>query len=449
MKHKNRFKLILKTASLALMLLPFKSHILAAETIVDNDFHKSFNDSTLRVDYVFGGGPEGNRIYLNGQSKQKGWAGRRSRLKETPLTGNGNIYVIDPENGDTLYNYSFSSLFQEWIYTPLAENNSESFENSFQVPLPKKEADIKITLRDNKNLELVSYTHRYRPDDELVRKINHQPLPHKYIHKGGDVENANDLAILAEGYRPEEMDSFLEAAERISNEILSYEPFASKKDKFNVVAVLTPSEESGVSVPLKDQWVNTRYDSHYSTFYSGRYLTSPRVLKMHQDLEGIPYEAILVLVNTTEYGGGGIFNNYQIAAANNELTPVVAVHEFGHSFGGLADEYNYADNEDQTYVDGYEPWEPNITTLVDFKSKWEDMTTPGVEIPTPWTEKPKEESALMNVETMPIGAYEGAGYRITGVYRPSETCRMRDNFFPSFCKVCERSLLETIDFYTN
>ncbi|MCH5223043.1 MAG: peptidase M64 [Muribaculaceae bacterium] len=414
-----------------------------------SEFNENFNDSTLRIDYILGGNPEGSYIYLQGQTKQAGWAGRTSRLKEIPVSGNGDITVIDPVTGDTLYNNCFSTLFQEWIYTPEAKTASKSFENSFLVPLPKKDADIRLTLRNNRNEVIASHNHRYRKDDELVRDIKHAPLPHKYIHKGGEPGEAIDLAILAEGYTAEEMDSFLEAAERVSNDILSYEPFASNKDKFNIVAVMTPSEESGVSVPLKDEWKDTRYGSHYSTFYSGRYLTSPRVWRMHQDLEGLPYEWILMLVNTTEYGGGGIFNSYQIAAANNELTPVVAVHEFGHSFAGLADEYNYEDNEDQTYVDGVEPWEKNITTLADFDSKWKSKVSPDTPIPTPWTEQAREESLQLNNSMQTVGAYEGAGYRKTGVYRPVETCRMRDNYYPEFCVVCEEAIREIIDFYTN
>lgn len=413
------------------------------------EFNEVFSDSTLRVDYIFGGGPSGSFIYLQGQTRQPGWAGRHNNLKSVPVKGNGNILVLDPESGDTLYNNSFSTLFQEWLSTPEAITESMSFENSFVVPLPKKDADVKVTLRDNREKEIASLTHRYRKNDELVRNVTHEPLPHKYIHKAKDDGHAIDLAILAEGYTAEEMESFLEKAERISEEILSYEPFLSNKDKFNIVAVFTPSEESGVSIPLKNDWKKTRYDSHFSTFYSGRYLTSPRVMKMHQDLEGIPYEYILMLVNTDEYGGGGIYNNYQIASANNPLTLPVSVHEFGHSFIGLADEYDYGEEEELTYLNSVEPWEPNITTLVDFESKWKNMVDPSTPIPTPWEKRPREESARLDNSRQVIGAYEGAGYRKTGVYRPVETCRMRDNYYPEFCPVCEAALLEGIDFYTD
>lgn len=418
------------------------------------DFNENFCDSTLRVDYIFGGGPGGINLMLDAQSKSAGWAGRRHHLNETPLAGNGTILVTDPLSGDTLYRNTFSSLFQEWIYTPEAGVNRRSFENSFLVPLPRREADITVSLRDNRHEEIGRLTHRYRPDDELVALRGNNPLPFKYIHKGGDPENAIDIAMLAEGYRPEEMDSFISSASKIVNEILSYEPYASHKDKFNFVAVMSPSRESGVSVPLKNQWRDTAFGSHYSTFYSSRYLTTPHVKKLHQSLEGVPYEHIIILVNTDEYGGGGIYNSYQIAAANNQLTLPVAVHEFGHSFGGLADEYFYTENEDSTYPLDIEPWEQNITTLVDFPSKWVDMIKPGTPVPTPWVdnggtrEERMKEAAAAGTKPEIVGVYEGGGYKAKGVYRPVETCRMRDNYHPSFCPVCERSLTRLIDFYT-
>lgn len=265
------------------------------------------------------------------------------------------------------------------------------------------------------------------------------------------------MAVLAEGYREEEMDSFLNAAKRITDEILSYEPYASHKDKFNFVAVMSPSRESGVSVPLKGEWRDTAFSSHYSTFYSSRYLTTPDVWRVHEALAGVPYEHILILVNTDEYGGGGIYNSYQIAAANNRLTLPVAVHEFGHSFGGLADEYFYTEEEDGTYPLDVEPWEPNITTLVDFDSKWKEMLADGTSVPTPCSETvgtreeqmKRAEDGLADGKSGRLGVYEGGGYRAKGIYRPQITCRMRDNYHPAFCPVCEAALTRLIHFYTN
>ncbi|MDE6341853.1 MAG: IgA Peptidase M64 [Muribaculaceae bacterium] len=405
-----------------------------------SDFNEHFCDSTLRLDCILGGGPSGVHIMLDSQSKQKGWAGRRTRLNDVPVDGNGTVMVTDPITGDTLYRNTFSTLFQEWICTPEAGKKEMAFENSFLVPLPKKEADITLSLRNNRHEEIARFTHRYRTDDELVASRGGNPDSFVYLHKGGDPAHAIDVAILAEGYRDCEMDTFIVRASRIAEEILSYEPFSSFKDRFNIVAVKTPSEESGVSVPLKDEWKDTAFESHFSTFYSSRYLTTPRVWRLHKALEGIPYEHILVLVNTSEYGGGGIYNSYQIATADNVFTLPVAVHEFGHSFAGLADEYFYPDEEDDTYPLDIEPWERNITTLVDFNSKWKDLLTP---------EQPdKNNTGAASDEHGVVGVFEGGGYKAKGVYRPSVTCRMRDNHNPTFCPVCEDAIRKMIEFYT-
>jgi hypothetical protein len=434
---------------------------LAASAGNDPSFNQNFNDSTLRVDYIFGGGPDGNTVLLDRQSKTPGWYGKRHHLSELPLQGNGSIMMTDPVSGDTLYRASFSSLFQEWVNIPEAQEIRRSFENTFLLPLPKKEADITITLNDNRHQPIASHRHRYRPDDELVAIPPKSPYHSEYVHKGGDPTNAIDIAMIAEGYTPEEKDTFIADASRMAKEILKYEPFASRSDRFNFIAVMVPSEESGVSVPLEKQWKNTAFGSHYSTFYSSRYLTSPKVKAMHDALTGIPYEHVMVLVNTERYGGGGIYNSYQMAATHNEHSLPVTVHEFGHSFGGLADEYFYIGEEDGTYPLDIEPWEPNITTMVDFSSKWQDMVKPGTPIPTPseadnLTRDQKMKKAAKNAKgknnkkapTETVGAFEGGGYKAKGVYRPVETCRMRDNYHPKFCPVCEASLARLIDFYT-
>ncbi|MCM1450228.1 MAG: IgA Peptidase M64 [Clostridiales bacterium] len=405
-------------------------------------FNSTFCDSTLRVDYVLAGGPSGNAAYLSSQSMSEGWAGRRKRLDEVPLEGNGHIDVKDPVSGRVLYTQSFSTLYQEWLHTPEAAVIPRSFENSFLVPLPKDSAIIELTLNDNRRQPMLTMRHLYRPDDELVRKSPLTPHETRYIHRGTNPAEAIDVAILAEGFTPDEADEFFKYARIISDEILSYEPFKSYKDKFNFVAVMSPSVDSGVSVPLDGTWRNTAFDSHYSTFYSSRYLTVPSVKKMHDALNGIPYEHVLVLVNTERYGGGGIYNCYQVAATRNEHTLPVAVHEFGHSFGGLADEYFYINELDDTYPIDIEPWEPNITTLVDFDSKWKSMITPGTEIPT-------DGDVFLTTDGKPVvGVFEGGGYKAKGVFRPVMSCRMRDNNNPVFCPVCRAAIQRVIEFYT-
>lgn len=420
-----------------------------------SDFEKNFCDSTLRIDYIFGGGPSGIHVMRAAQSKSPGWYGRRGHLSETPNLGNGSVQVLDPSTGNVLYTNPFSSLFQEWLDTEESGAVDRSFENSFIVPLPVSEADIQLTLLNNRHEEIAKMKYRYCPDDELVGIRGKNILPHQYIHKGGDPGEAIDIALLAEGYTEAEMDSFLYHAGRAVEEMLSYEPYKSNKEKLNFVAVMSPSHESGVSIPLKGIWKDTAFGSHFSTFYSPRYLTVPEVSKMYDALEGIPFENIMVLVNTDNYGGGGIYNCYHIAAARNEFTLPVSVHEFGHSFAGLADEYFYKNEPHDQYPLDIEPWEANITTFVDFDSKWKDMVDPSTPVPTPWEEisgtreeRQKYFRDSAKAGATPVGAYEGGGYKEKGVYRPTVTCRMRDNYYPSFCPVCERAIQRIIDFYT-
>lgn len=434
-------------------LLASNSKNVSSETVPS--FEDNFCDSTLRVDYIFGGGPAGVTLMLDAQSKSAGWAGRRNNLDKLPLAGNGVVEVLDPATGARLYANPFSTLFQEWLAIDEANETQRSFENSFQVPLPRHDADIRVTLYNNRHEEIASLTHKYKPTDELVAIRRNKPLPHQYLHRAADPANAIDIAILAEGYTEAEMDSFLVHAKKSADEILSYEPFATYADKINFVAVMSPSTESGVSIPSRGDWRDTAFGSHFSTFHMERYLTVPNVKRLFDALTGIPFEHIMILVNTDKYGGGGIYNSYHIATALNDKTLPVTVHEFGHSFAGLADEYFYEGDEMEMYPTDIEPWEKNITTLVDFDSKWKDMVPAETPVPTPWNAKSgtREETIAMfesgeSKDTDAVGVYEGGGYRTHGVYRPAVTCRMRDNYHPSFCPVCQRAIAEMIEFYT-
>lgn len=163
---------------------------------------------------------------------------------------------------------------------------------------------------------------------------------------------------------------------------------------------------------------------------------------IHNWLAGIPYEHIIILANTDTYGGGGIYNSYTLTTAHHPMFEPVVVHEFGHSFGGLADEYAYGDPESPFYPKTVEPWEQNITTLVHFEDKWKDLVPEGTPIPTPAETDPK------TLYTK-VGVYEGAGYTTKGVYRPTTECRMKINEAPQFCPVCQRALEKLIRFYTD
>lgn len=392
-------------------------------------FSDYFVRKTLRVDYIFTGDANHQSIYLDGLSRLPLWAGREHHLAEAPLEGNGQVIVREPDSKRCIYRTSFSSLFQEWLCTDEAKTTGKAFENTFLLPWPVRPVEVEVVLFDMNRKEVASMKHTVKPDDILIREKGAHPVaPHRYLMRNGSEDKAIDVVLLAEGYTPEEMDTFYNDARVACGSIFSHEPFQSMKNKFNVIAVATPSADSGVSIPGRKLWKNTAFGSHFDTFYSARYLTTCRVKAIHDALAGIPYEHIIILANTKQYGGGGIYNAFTLTTAHHPMFRPVVVHEFGHSFGGLGDEYFYEEDVmSDMYPLNVEPWEQNITTLVDFDAKWKDMIEEG---------------------DCPVGIYEGGGYASKGIYRPADNCRMRSNDHPGFCPVCRRAIERLIRFYT-
>lgn len=403
------------------------------------DYNTFFTDSTLRIDYTLAGNAKESHVFLNRQHKSAGWYGRRHNLAALPYEGNGIVTVTDSLSGDTIYRTSFSTLFKEWQETEEARRTARSFENTFLVPLPRRAAVITIDLLGNRHEKVATNSHVYSPADILVSKgVPSAPSHYEYVHRGGDPKEVIDVAILAEGYTEAERDSFMTDAAKAVEAIFSHEPFASHRPDFNFVAVWTPSINNGMTVPRHGDWKETAFGSHYDTFYSDRYLTTPKVYTIHDKLQNVPYEHIIILANSDVYGGGGIYNSYTLTTSRNANFRPVVVHEFGHSFGGLADEYFYPNDEmSGLYPTDSEPWEPNITTLKDFSSKWQSIVPAGTPVPTPAAEAAK----------YPVGVFEGGGYSFKGVYRPADRCRMRDNEWPEFCPACQRALDRLIRFY--
>ena len=411
--------------------------VLSGQAQVFDDY---FVNKTLRLDYVFAGNSSRQDIFLSGLSVSPVWYGKRARLSEVPVEGNGQVVMTDSKSGKVIYRNSFSTLFQEWLTYDEAKESSRSFENVFLVPFPKDSASITVRLMDNRRQVRTEYTHKVNPSDILIRHIGEKNrTPFLTIQQADDTTRCIHIAYVAEGYRQGEMDDFVNDVRVASNALFSHEPFKSMKSRFCIVAVMSPSEESGASQPADGVWRETALHSHFDTFYSNRYLTTLHLFDLHDLLAGIPYEHIIVLVNTDRYGGGGILNSYNLVSTKNDYFKPVVVHEFGHSFAGLADEYAYEEEAIPMYPHDVEPWEPNITTLCDFRGKWEDMLLADTPVPTP-------EKMSDKVKT---GVYEGAGYSLKGVYRPSPDCRMRTNQNPEFCNVCQRAIRRLIDFYTD
>ena len=423
--------------------LLFAALLLVAIDTYAQSFNDFFADQTLRVNYIFSGNASQQMVALDELSSFDGWAGRRVNLDKVPVRGNGEISIIEPESRKVIYRQTFSSLFQEWLVTEEASKVTKSFETTFLLPMPKKDIEIEITLLDNEGRLQTTMRHAVSPDDKLIRqRDNALTSRHEYLLKSGPSEECIDVAIVAEGYTAEEMDLFLKDARTACDEIFRYEPFSKHKNRFNVVAVMTESKDSGVSVPQDNEWRTTAINSNFMTFYSPRYLTTNSVHLTHDQLAGVAYEHLIILANTDTYGGGGIYNSYTLTTAHHPQFKPVVVHEFGHSFGALADEYFYdePDHTAGTYKLDYEPWEQNITSLVDFNSKWADMVKNKQEIPTEPTEK-REKNYI-------VGVYEGGGYMTKGMYRPAVVCRMRDNEATQFCPVCQRAIERIIIYNT-
>ena len=406
-------------------------------------------EKTLRVDYIFSGTDKSSEISLRQMYSHDGWAGRRVNMSDVPVRGNGQISMTDPATGEVLYRQSFSTLFQEWQTTEEATRIRKSFENTFFLPFPSARTIVKVELYDFKGGVSASLGHVVDPADILIRHLTPDVPQHRYILRSGDPSEKIDVAIVAEGYTADEVGKFYQDAQTAAEAILSHEPFSRYKDRFNFVAVALASEDSGVSVPREGLWKNTAVGSNYDTFYSDRYLTTSCVWKMHDALCGVPYEHLVILANTDTYGGGGIFNSYTLTTAGHVAFRPVVVHEFGHSFAGLADEYYYDDQFVEYYYPDIEPWEQNITTLHDFRSKWDDMLPKVIGIPT----TPVEGDVWENIKggasaDSLVGVYEGAGYQSKGVYRPFPDCRMKTNAADAFCPVCQRAIARIIEFNT-
>jgi len=445
----------------SVMALILMMSLLPTTTSKAQDFDQYFEDNTLRIDYLFAGNAKDQHIYVDQLYKQAPWAGRRNRLSEKFLNGNGQLTVRDHATQEVIYVWTFSTLFQEWQQQEEARHVDRAFESSYNIPFPKAPIDVTVTLTDNHQVVRASLTHTIDPKDILIRQLGDNGIPFKYIWRGRDTLNIAecvDVAILAEGYTVAEMDKFYHDCERATEALFTWEPFRSLKNRFNIVAVASPSLQSGPSVPRNEVWNATPSRSHYDTFYSDRYLTSQEMHAIYDQLSGVPFEHIMVLVNSELYGGGGIYNQVTLATSDHPTFREVFVHEFGHSYGGLGDEYAYGEQAEDFYPADTEPWEPNLTTLKDFDSKWKDLMPAGQAIPTPldpnvpnYREVKKDDvegRARLNACTQVVGVFEGAGYMTKGCYRPAQECRMKINEVDDFCPVCARAIRQITDFYT-
>ena len=400
------------------------------------DYDKYFTDNQLRIDYYLFGNADTVSYALDKLVKEPKWGGPRAHLIDD--TGYGKYFIeVRPQGSDEiLYSHGYCLLFGEWQTTDEATKTTKGFHESVVIPFPKEPVEVTFYAKTNRLVPVEKMKITVNPDDYFIKPA--PKLPYEVFNVYGDypVENAVDIVLLPDGYTAEEMEKFKKDCQFFVQSLFSYAPYNRYQDRFNVRAVLVPSLDSDVTMPGDKLYRNTALSCSFWTFDSERYCMTYDNETMKTLAGQVPYDQIYILANTKKYGGGGIFNSYCVSTTGDSYASDVIIHEFGHGFAGLADEYAY-DGTDN-YCLEVEPWEPNITTLIDFDGKWQDMIGKKTPVPTP-VEKKYEKT---------VGVYEGAGYQLKGIYRPMIDCLMNTFKGDKFCPVCERAIERMIKLYT-
>lgn len=413
--------------------------LVAALQVPAQQFNDYFLDKTLRFDYIHAGNADTAFIYFQQLKEEPYWGGSQINLIDKFNYGDYRFLVFDSVSNQLLYSRGYSTLFYEWQDTPEARTMDRSFYESVVFPYPKNTVRLLIQQRNFENEFYEVYEIFINPTNYFIKQEQPFEFTTEKFHISGDPHQKLDIVIIPEGYTAEQMDKFHKDAERFIGYFFGVSPFKENKDKVNFWGVNAISEESGTDIPGDNIWKNTILNTHFYTFYSERYLTTSDVETMRDIAALVPYDQIYVLVNTSKYGGGGIYNYYNLCMSDHPQARQVFTHEFGHAFAALADEYDYgiSDPVGEVYNLEMEPWQANITTLIDFETKWKHLVDEDTPLPTPETAEHRNR----------IGAFEGAGYVKTKIYRPVYDCKMRSNNTDEFCPVCKEALLQMLLFY--
>lgn len=401
-------------------------------------FTEWFTDKTLRIDYYLAGNHETVKVYPAGMRQEPYWAGTLTKLRDPFGYGNFRYELIDPATGNILFSRGYSTLFQEWQTTAEAKKIERSFFESARVPFPVKDVRFRLSKRERDGSFTEIYQTTIRPSDYFIVREKPADVKVTLIHGDGNYHGNVDITFLAEGYTSGEMEKFRNDVKRMAEVLFAEPPFDRYRNNFNIWAVESVSAESGTDVPGEGIYVSTALNTSFYTFDLDRYLTTQDLRPVYDYSGAAPCDNIVVLINSNRYGGGGVYNYYSGSTADHQLTPKVFIHEFGHGFAGLGDEYySSAVAYEEFYPLGVEPWEPNITTRVNFGSKWENLINPGTPVPTP------NDPGFRGI----TGLFEGGGYMAKGIYRPAFDCRMKSNGPDGFCEVCRKAITEMIEFY--
>ena len=400
-----------------------------------------FSEGALRVDFELSGDSRSTEVFFVALKEEPHWGGPVKNLIDRFDYGNFRFRLFDLEQGKLLFSSGFSTLFEEWQATEEATLLKRSFYQAIRTPFPNKPVRLVLERRDRDSGRFLLLADREIDPDhyDIVRDDPHQCRIHR-LRSGGTPSESLDIAVIAEGYRANEMSKFRKDVARITEHLLRQDPFSRFTDQINVYALEAHSQQSGTDVPAEGTYRNTVLSSSYSTFGIDRYLTLNDPRTMFDIAANVPYDHIFVLVNADSYGGGGFYNYYAIGTADHSLSAIVGVHELGHSIGGLGDEYYESEvTFSEFYNSLVEPWEPNLSSGVDFERKWHLMIEPGTPTPTP------RSSGYAGQ----VGMFEGGGYLGKGMYSPAMDCRMKSNEAENFCPVCTNALIARLAHYAD
>lgn len=449
-------------------------------------FDARFTGKTLRFDYFHSGTAKEEHVSSDKVRLEGDWPGSRVHLLDDTNLGKYLFEVIDPATNQAVWSRGFSSIYGEWETTGEAVAGTwRTLHESMRFPETRGKAQIVIKKRaaDGSFREIYSTV-----IDPASRFVDRSPVSSTgtvwNVFESGPAAVKADLLILGDGYAGSEMEKFHGDVKRLTDALFAIEPFKSHRGDFNVRAIDLPSPASGVTDPRTGTWHRTPLGLAYNAFDSERYMLTFEDVAVREAAAQAPYDALILLSNSRKYGGGGIYNLWNTAAVDSAESAYLVVHEFGHSFAGLGDEYY---TSQVAYEDfnppGTEPWEPNVTALLDPKNlKWGDLVAKGTPLPTPWDQEDYDKTVLasekrrrelreknapeeqmealfeeVRQKTTPmlraekyfgkVGAFQGAAYEAKGLYRPEVDCIMFSRNPKTFCGVCERAIERVIRMY--
>ncbi len=465
-------------------------------------FDEHFSDKGMRINFYMVGEAKEEQIIIHSIYQEELWPESKTNLTNSFNHGRYFIKVYEVASNKLIYARGFDCQFGEYrTTTPALNGVKKVFQRAVRIPWPRHRVNVVFEGRDRKNLLQPLTVVTIDPEDYRHLRESGQAGDEVFeIKKSGPPAERVDLVFLAEGYREEEKEKFVGDVKRFSGYLFEVEPYRSNQQKFNIYGVFRPSAESGTDEPRQKIYKNTVLKASFNALDLDRYLLTEEGFLIREMAARAPYDAIVILVNSKRYGGGGIYNDYCITTVDNQASKGVFLHEFGHSFAGLADEYYTSDvSYNEFYPPGVEPLEPNITALLDPENlKWKDLLSPGISIPTEYGKeeieklqaerranlqemnRALEEARKKNLKDRDIkklqdrflakdktiaerikavrekyrdledkvGAFEGAGYASRGLYRPMIYCIMISSPKMEFCRVCQRAIQQMIDYYS-